>query len=65
MPSRRRSSVTHKIEFKAISDDQRIPEVQSGGVDIVAHTMTILCKRLRYVDFSSVDSDACAYKSWS
>jgi polar amino acid transport system substrate-binding protein len=44
----------NKIEFKAISDDQRIPEVQSGGVDIVAHTMTILCKRLRYVDFSSV-----------
>jgi len=50
----------NKIEFKAISDDQRIPEVQSGGVDIVAHTMTILCKRLRYVDFSSVYFDAGA-----
>lgn len=50
----------NKIEFKAISDDERIPEVQSGGVDIVAHTMTILCKRLQYVDFSSVYFDAGA-----
>jgi len=43
-----------KIEFKAISDAQRIPELQSGAVDIVAHTMTINCKRLQDVDFSSV-----------
>jgi polar amino acid transport system substrate-binding protein len=42
------------IEFKAISDAQRIPEVQSGAVDIVAHTMTILCDRLKSVDFSTV-----------
>ncbi|HSS88240.1 MAG TPA: transporter substrate-binding domain-containing protein [Streptosporangiaceae bacterium] len=44
----------NKIEFKAISDDQRIPEVQSGAVDIVAHTMTINCARLQAVDFSTV-----------
>jgi len=44
----------NKVEFKAISDAQRIPEVQSGGVDIVAHTMTINCARLQDVDFSSV-----------
>jgi len=44
----------NKVEFKAISDAQRIPEVQSGAVDIVAHTMTILCDRLKSVDFSTV-----------
>jgi polar amino acid transport system substrate-binding protein len=43
-----------KVEFKAISDDRRIPEVWSGGVDIVAHTMTINCLRLEKVDFSTV-----------
>jgi polar amino acid transport system substrate-binding protein len=44
----------NQIEFKAISDDRRIPEVWSGGVDIVAHTMTINCLRLEKVDFSTV-----------
>jgi polar amino acid transport system substrate-binding protein len=48
----------NKVVFKAISDDQRIPEVRSGGVDIVAHTMTINCKRLQQVAFSSVYFDA-------
>jgi polar amino acid transport system substrate-binding protein len=48
----------NKVVFKAISDDQRIPEVQSGAVDIVAHTMTINCERLQEVDFSSVYFDA-------
>ncbi len=48
----------NKVVFKAISDDQRIPEVHSGAVDIVAHTMTINCDRLRDVDFSSVYFDA-------
>jgi len=50
----------NKVEFKAISDLQRIHAIQSRAVDIVAHTMTILCKRLRYVDFSSVYFDAGA-----
>jgi polar amino acid transport system substrate-binding protein len=44
----------NQIEYKAISDLQRIPEVRSGGVDIVAHTMTINCARLQDVDFSTV-----------
>ena len=44
----------NKIEYKAISDDQRIPEIKSGGVDVVAHTMTINCARLQDVDFSTV-----------
>jgi polar amino acid transport system substrate-binding protein len=42
------------IEFKAIPDKDRIPALQSGAVDIVAHTMTITCSRLQQVDFSSV-----------
>jgi polar amino acid transport system substrate-binding protein len=45
---------SHSIEYKAISDAQRIPDVQNGSVDIVAHTMTITCARLQQVDFSSV-----------
>ena len=48
----------NKVEFKAISDAQRIPEIQSGAVDIVAHTMTINCARLQAVDFSTVYFDA-------
>ena len=46
------------LHLKAISDDQRIPDVTSGAVDIVAHTMTITCDRLKDVDFSSVYFDA-------
>jgi polar amino acid transport system substrate-binding protein len=47
-----------KVEYKAISDAQRIPDIVSGAVDIVAHTMTITCARLKQVDFSSVYFDA-------
>jgi polar amino acid transport system substrate-binding protein len=47
-----------KVEYKAISDAQRIPDILSGTVDIVAHTMTITCARLQQVDFSSVYFDA-------
>ena len=47
-----------KVEYKAISDAQRIPNIVSGAVDIVAHTMTITCARLQQVDFSSVYFDA-------
>ena len=47
-----------KVEYKAISDAQRIPDVVSGAVDIVAHTMTITCARLQQIDFSSVYFDA-------
>ena len=47
-----------KVVFKAISDAQRIPDVSDGTVDIVAHTMTITCDRLKQVDFSSVYFDA-------
>jgi polar amino acid transport system substrate-binding protein len=47
-----------KVVFKAITDAQRIPDIESGAVDIVAHTMTITCDRLQQVDFSSVYFDA-------
>jgi polar amino acid transport system substrate-binding protein len=47
-----------KVEYKAISDAQRIPDILNGSVDIVAHTMTITCARLQQVDFSSVYFDA-------
>jgi polar amino acid transport system substrate-binding protein len=46
------------IHFKAIDDAQRIPDVQDGTVDIVAHTMTVNCARMKDVDFSSVYYDA-------
>jgi polar amino acid transport system substrate-binding protein len=48
----------NKIRFVAISDAQRIPALQSGAVDIVAHTMTITCARLQQVDFSTVYFEA-------
>ena len=47
-----------KVQFKAITDAQRIPDIQSGAVDIVAHTMTINCARLKLADFSTVYYDA-------
>ena len=47
-----------KIQYVAVSDVQRIPAVQSGEVDIVAHTMTITCARWQKVDFSTVYFDA-------
>jgi polar amino acid transport system substrate-binding protein len=46
------------VHYKAISDAQRIPDILSGAVDIVAHTMTITCARLQQVDFSSVYYEA-------
>jgi polar amino acid transport system substrate-binding protein len=48
----------NKVVFKAITDAERIPDVENGTVDIVAHTMTITCARLQQVDFSSVYFDA-------
>jgi polar amino acid transport system substrate-binding protein len=46
------------VHFKAISDEQRIPDIANGTVDIVAHTMTISCDRLKLIDFSSVYFEA-------
>ena len=46
------------VQYKAISDADRIPDILNHSVDIVAHTMTITCDRLKQVDFSSVYFDA-------
>jgi len=48
----------NNVEFKGITDDQRIPDIRNGSVDIVAHTMTISCDRLKSVDFSTVYFEA-------
>lgn len=47
-----------KVEFRAVTSPQRISDILSGAVDIVASTMTITCARLRQVDFSTVYFDA-------
>jgi polar amino acid transport system substrate-binding protein len=52
------NSDPNTVHFKAISDAQRIRDITNGTVDIVAHTMTITCDRLKDVDFSSVYFDA-------
>jgi polar amino acid transport system substrate-binding protein len=52
-----RAVVAH-IHFKSIDDAQRIPDVEKGIVDIVAHTMTVNCTRMKDVDFSSIYYDA-------
>ena len=46
------------IEFKAISSAQRVPMVESEGVDIVADAMTINCERAKQVAFTAVYYDA-------
>ena len=48
----------NRVVLKSISDAQRQSEIENGSVDIVAHTMSITCKRLKYLDFSSVYLDA-------
>ena len=52
------NSDPNTVHFKAISDAQRIPDITNGTVDIVAHTMTITCDRLKMIDFSSVYFEA-------
>ena len=46
------------VQYKAITNDEREPDVENGIVDIVAHTMTITCKRLKDVAFSTEYFDA-------
>ena len=52
----------NKIEYRVITYAQRLPKletpVESGGVDIVAHTMTINCNRWLRIAFSSNYYDA-------
>jgi polar amino acid transport system substrate-binding protein len=42
-----------KIVYKVITYAQRLPSLESGAVDIVAHSMTINCNRWLRINFSS------------
>jgi len=46
------------IEYRAITNAQRIPLLQYNTVDIVALTMTINCERWKQINFSTVYYDA-------
>ncbi len=48
----------NRIRFVVVPNSQRVPAVQSGGVDVVAETMTINCQRKMLIDFSTVYYDA-------
>jgi polar amino acid transport system substrate-binding protein len=50
--------IPDQIHYVAMSDKQRSPAVESGEVDIVAHTMTVNCARWKQTDFSTVYFDA-------
>jgi polar amino acid transport system substrate-binding protein len=52
------SQVQNYIKFVAVTNPQRITEVQSGAIDMTVDTMTITCERLRSVAFSSVYYEA-------
>jgi polar amino acid transport system substrate-binding protein len=47
-----------QIHFVVVPNADRITDVQSGKVDVVAETMTITCARKKSVDFSTVYYDA-------
>ncbi|MBW5486765.1 glutamate ABC transporter substrate-binding protein [Streptomyces bambusae] len=46
------------VIFRAVPTSQRIPALQEGRVDIVVRTMTINCKRLEEVAFSTAYFEA-------
>jgi polar amino acid transport system substrate-binding protein len=46
------------IQYVVVPNKSRIPEVQSGRVDILAETMTINCEREKKIDFSTVYYEA-------
>lgn len=45
--------LTGHIEYRVITYSDRLPSLESGAVDIVAHTMTINCRRWSRIAFSS------------
>lgn len=46
------------IRFRPLQDQQRIPALRTGAVDIVAQDFTITCARWKVIDFSSVYMDS-------
>lgn len=51
-------NIDDHIEFKIITYADRIPNLERGDVDLVAHTMTINCNRWSVISFSSQYYDA-------
>ncbi len=47
------AQVDSKIEFRVIPYSARLPLLESGAIDIVAHTMTINCDRWKRINFST------------
>jgi len=47
-----------RIEYRVITYAQRLPALEAGEVDVVAHTMTINCDRWLRIAFSTVYYDA-------
>ncbi len=43
----------NRIDYRMVSTDNRIDALTSGAVDVVIKSMSITCKRLESVDFSS------------
>jgi polar amino acid transport system substrate-binding protein len=43
----------NRIEFKVLTNAQRLPALQNGQVDIVARAMTITCGRWEQINFST------------
>jgi polar amino acid transport system substrate-binding protein len=52
------SEIDQHIDYRVITYAQRIPSLQNGSVDLVAHTMTINCARWQQIAFSSQYFDA-------
>ena len=48
-----RTTIGEHLEFVAIPYGQRLPKLISNEVDIVAHTMTINCRRWKQIAFSA------------
>lgn len=48
-----RTTIGEHLEFVAIPYSQRLPKLISNEVDIVAHTMTINCRRWKQIAFSA------------
>lgn len=47
------NDLTGHIEYRVITYADRLPSLESGAVDIVAHTMTINCRRWLRIAFSA------------
>lgn len=48
-----RTTIGQHLEFVAIPYGERLPKLQSNEVDLVAHTMTINCRRWKQIAFSA------------